>query len=260
MDDRWRIEQLQQLVERALSAAVYDGQASGRVREVPDVRTIRYYTTLGLVDRPLEMRGRTAFYGAKHLLQLVAIKRLQAQGLSLEQVQQQLAATTQAELTRLAELPSNLFVPLPKEKVEESELAGPQADCPAKGDSAQPVGAPAPRQAAADTVAARRKFWAQPQTLSPAEYLAQPASPQPARTAQESIIQSKHGTVLELAPNVALWLAGVEPERMTEEVLASLETAAAGLRQALHQAGLLGSGHGAQGDVDQQANSTGESE
>src|SRR5690348_15034744 len=55
----------------------YEGQASARVRDVPDVRTIRYYTTLGLIDRPAALRGRTALYGRRHLLQLVAIKRLQ---------------------------------------------------------------------------------------------------------------------------------------------------------------------------------------
>ena len=36
------------------------------------------------------MRGRTALYGLRHLLQLVAIKRLQAKGYTLEQVQQAL--------------------------------------------------------------------------------------------------------------------------------------------------------------------------
>ena len=75
----------------ALALAVdYAGQASGRVRDVPDRRTIRYYTTLGLIDRPAAMRGRTALYGLRHLLQLAAIKRLQAHGLSLAEVQQRL--------------------------------------------------------------------------------------------------------------------------------------------------------------------------
>ena len=73
----WTIDELGSRVALALSVD-YDGQASGRVRDVPDRRTIRYYTTLGLIDRPA-LRGRTALYGRRHLLQLVAIKRLQAQ-------------------------------------------------------------------------------------------------------------------------------------------------------------------------------------
>src|SRR5580765_6596611 len=68
----------------------YAGAPNDRVRDVPDRRTVRYYTTLGLIDRPAEMRGRTALYGRRHLLQLVAIKRLQANGLSLHEVQQRL--------------------------------------------------------------------------------------------------------------------------------------------------------------------------
>ena len=105
MDYKWRIEQLSQLVSKALRAVTYDGQESGRVRDVPDVRTIRYYTTLGLLDRPLEMRGRTAYYGRRHVLQLVAIKRLQASGLSLVDVQETLAGAGDRELGRLADLP-----------------------------------------------------------------------------------------------------------------------------------------------------------
>src|SRR4051812_25283170 len=50
------------------------------------------------------MRGRTALYHRRHLLQLVAIKRLQAQGLSLVDVQQQLLAASDRDLARLAKL------------------------------------------------------------------------------------------------------------------------------------------------------------
>src|SRR5687767_4351749 len=91
MSGKWRIGKLMELAAQALSLAPSPGQSSGRVRDVPDVRMIRYYTTIGLMDRPAEMRGRTAFYGPQHLRQLVAIKRLQAQGMSLVEVQQSLA-------------------------------------------------------------------------------------------------------------------------------------------------------------------------
>ena len=86
----------------ALGGPGYDGVSSGRVRDVPDLRTIRYYTTLGLLDRPAEMRGRTALYGRRHLLQLVAIKRLQARGLSLAEVQERVVGLSDAALRRLA--------------------------------------------------------------------------------------------------------------------------------------------------------------
>jgi hypothetical protein len=102
-DARWTLDELSAQVALAL-AVDYAGPGSGRVREVPDTRTIRYYTTLGLIDRPAEMRGRTALYGVRHLLQLVAIKRLQAQGLSLAEVQGRLVGLTDAALPELAQV------------------------------------------------------------------------------------------------------------------------------------------------------------
>ena len=109
MNERWTIEQLAPLVEMALDLSGYNGQHSGRVRSLPDLRTIRYYTTLGLLDPPAEMRGRKAFYGRRHLVQLVAIKRLQSRGLSLAQVQQALAGMDDRALAELAALPADFW-------------------------------------------------------------------------------------------------------------------------------------------------------
>jgi DNA-binding transcriptional MerR regulator len=102
--ERWTIDELSAAVALAL-AVDYAGAPNGRVRDMPDARTIRYYTTLGLLDRPLEMRGRTALYGPRHLWQLVAIKRLQARGLSLSEVQQRLLGLPDDKLRELAGVP-----------------------------------------------------------------------------------------------------------------------------------------------------------
>jgi DNA-binding transcriptional MerR regulator len=101
---RWTLDELVDQVVGALASG-YGGQASGRVRDLPDRRAVRYYTTLGLVDRPSGWRGRIALYGERHLLQLAAIKRLQARGLTLAQVQAELTAVDDATLRRLAGLP-----------------------------------------------------------------------------------------------------------------------------------------------------------
>ncbi|HEV3260720.1 MAG TPA: MerR family transcriptional regulator [Gemmataceae bacterium] len=108
----WTIDELSARVAAALSMDS-PGQANGRVREVPDLRTIRYYTTLGLIDRPAEMQGRTALYGRRHLMQIVAIKRLQGRGQSLADIQQQLVGLTDATLSRLARLPADLETMVP---------------------------------------------------------------------------------------------------------------------------------------------------
>ena len=102
----WTLGELSAQVALVLATG-YPGQANGRVRELPDIRTIRYYTTLGLIDRPVQMRGRTALYSRRHLLQLVAIKRLQAKGLSLVEIQTRLAGQTDAALRELAQLPAD---------------------------------------------------------------------------------------------------------------------------------------------------------
>lgn len=86
-----------------LSAASVDPQ-SGRIRSMPDVRTIRYYISAGVMDRPLDYEGRTAIYGRRHLEQLVAIKRLQAVGATLDQIREQLSQLDGPALTALANL------------------------------------------------------------------------------------------------------------------------------------------------------------
>lgn len=85
-----------------LLAEGYDGARSGRVRDLPDARTVRWYQTLGMVDRPAGFRGRTALFGRHHLLQLAAIKKLQARGLPLADIQRGLAGRNDAELARSA--------------------------------------------------------------------------------------------------------------------------------------------------------------
>lgn len=117
----WTLTELSAQVDSAL-AVDYLGQANGRVREVPDIRTIRYYTTRRLLDPPTQMRGRTALYGERHLLQLVAIKRLQAKGLSLTEIQQRMMGQTDTVLRRLAQLPAQ------RPQVERTETTEQRAD------------------------------------------------------------------------------------------------------------------------------------
>jgi DNA-binding transcriptional MerR regulator len=148
MDEaRWTLDELAERVDAAL-AVDYPGQPSGRVRDVPDRRAIRWYTTIGLIDRPAAHRGRTAFYGPRHLLQLVAVKRLQARGLPLVAIQQELAGATDTQLARVARLPATA----PAARVADG--AGPSA------------GPPAPPRVPARTLApagARRAgFWRAP--------------------------------------------------------------------------------------------------
>ena len=94
---------LSDLVAHATAAiASLPAPANGQIRAVPDERTIRYYGTIGLLDGPAAMRGRTALYGRKHLAQVVAIKRLQGAGRSLAEIQALWPTLDDPSLSRMA--------------------------------------------------------------------------------------------------------------------------------------------------------------
>ena len=80
-------------------------QSNGQVATVPDGRTLRYYASLGLLDKPQEVRGRRAIYGERHVRQAVAVKALQAEGLSLGEIQLRLTGRSDAELSRILRRP-----------------------------------------------------------------------------------------------------------------------------------------------------------
>lgn len=80
--------------------ALLGAQQDNRVSPVPDARTIRYYTTLGLIDRP-RINGRQAIYGRRHVLQVLSIKALQAINLPLAEIQTRLYGRNDTELETL---------------------------------------------------------------------------------------------------------------------------------------------------------------
>src|SRR4051794_17415367 len=95
------LEQLSaEVAERLARHRLLETQPDGRVSAAPDARTIRYYSTLGLLDRP-KLEGRQARYGHRHLLQLLAIKALQGAALPLSEIQSRLYGRSDEELTAL---------------------------------------------------------------------------------------------------------------------------------------------------------------
>ena len=199
-EPRWTLDELAERVDGAL-AVDYAGPPSGRVRAVPDRRAIRWYTTIGLIDRPVAHRGRTALYGPRHLLQLVAVKRLQASGLPLVDIQRELAGATDTQLARVARLP---VTPAARDRASASRATAGAA-------LAGPDGAPA----AAGRVG-RPEFW----RGQAANYLAAHASPDPAArvgapdaglpVATLPAIRLGEGATLLLAPGPELGAADIQ--------------------------------------------------
>jgi DNA-binding transcriptional MerR regulator len=224
MDESWTIAELAEVAAEALAASgtldpamsaatrgpagelgegadAASARASGRVRDVPNERLIRWYGTVGLVDPPLSRRGRIARYGRRHLLQLVAVKRRQAEGESLAEIQAELAGLTDQALAAIAGIPA----------------VGPPVR---QGSSAPADGATAP------AAAGPGRFWAR-QSQQPA------VAPAATGTDQDDGHGPTAGLVhgIRLAPGATLLLDGPGREPGPEDVTAILSAARPLLRE-----------------------------
>ena len=217
MSERWTIGQLAALVEKALQTAGYNGQGSGRVRSLPDLRTIRYYTTIGLLDPPAEMRGRKACYGRRHVLQLVAIKRLQSRGMALVQVQESMVGANDSALGRWAALPADFW--------ERSATIVWGEQRPLAPDAVLAVAAGMAKTATPSVPRRRGHFWAATPDLS--------AVPSPlASVEQQGPRQAVH---LAVADGVELVVAGIDASKLDRHALGRLSPILKTLAQVLYE-------------------------
>ncbi|GIH96503.1 MerR family transcriptional regulator [Planobispora siamensis] len=146
-----------ELVEHASAVLTPDGRLNGRVRDVPNERLVRWYATIGLLDPPLSRRGRVALYGRRHLLQLVAVKRRQAQGRSIAEIQVELAGATDRTLEEVARL--HTVPDAPAALAEPAGAEGPAGGTDRSG-AAAPAGAPPPPGSTGAPT--RPRFWTDP--------------------------------------------------------------------------------------------------
>ena len=73
-------------------------QERGTVTSVPDERTIRYYMAEGLVQTPEEKQGTASVFGYLNLLQLLTVKKLQAEHLPIRKIRELVAGKSEQEL------------------------------------------------------------------------------------------------------------------------------------------------------------------
>jgi DNA-binding transcriptional MerR regulator len=92
-----RLDEMLDIVNR-LMEVVAPVQPSERVSETLSERNLRYYISQGLVDRPSGKEGTSALYSYRHLLQLLALKRLQASYLPVRKVREIIPNSTNEEL------------------------------------------------------------------------------------------------------------------------------------------------------------------
>lgn len=98
-----------QLSLSALFATVRD-QLLDKGVEVPGMpaqtqaRNVRYYTFIGLMDRPLGYLGGSPVFGTRHVAQLMAIRALQTRRVTLARIQDILYGLNPVELRRIVDL------------------------------------------------------------------------------------------------------------------------------------------------------------
>lgn len=76
-------------------------QQRGTVTSVPDERTIRYYLAEDLIQTPEEKQGTASVFSYLHLLQLLTVKKLQAEHLPIRKIRELVAGKSEHELETL---------------------------------------------------------------------------------------------------------------------------------------------------------------
>jgi len=191
MDATWTLETLTQRIDAVLRQEGIH-QHNGQVAEAPNGRAIRWYQSTGLLRRP-EQRGRVAFYGPAHLAEVVAIKRLQATGLSLVDVQARLQGLNDDALFALANLPAELT-----------------ADANVSADVSAPD---------ADSVVVRRSFWDDDVADAAVVPFVAP-EPEPATLTTRQIVDHPSGVSLVLPNTIDAAVASMMLRRLVDELVA----------------------------------------
>lgn len=137
---------LEELIDAVdgLLGKVAPEQSRYKVRERPDVRTVRYYTSRKLLPKPLSYEGGRARYGYLHVLRLLRIKQLQAERQTLAAIGPRLEGTTAADLEQALAIaplrrPHVVKAPAFKRASVQPPVAAPGAS-PASTPAAPPAG------------------------------------------------------------------------------------------------------------------------
>lgn len=92
---------LAEAAARILAESGAARQGRGTVTELPDERTVRYYLAEGLVPTSGEKQGTASVFEFRHLLQLLVVKKLQAEGLPIRAIRELVTGKTERQLERL---------------------------------------------------------------------------------------------------------------------------------------------------------------
>ena len=77
---------------------IVSAQSRYKVAEEVTIRIVRYYLTKALISKPDGYKGRNAQFGSHHVIQILAIKYLQAQYIPLKKIGLMMKSTSEAAL------------------------------------------------------------------------------------------------------------------------------------------------------------------
>jgi DNA-binding transcriptional MerR regulator len=92
---------LAEAAARILAESGAAPQGRGTVTELPDERTVRYYLAEGLIPPAEEKQGTASVFEFRHLLRLLVVKKLQAEGLPIRAIRELVTGKTERQLERL---------------------------------------------------------------------------------------------------------------------------------------------------------------
>lgn len=96
----WSLDEFVQVTNELLPQYLPVLRSQTRVREDITPRLVRHYTTLGMLDEPVK-EGRYAVYTYRHLLQILVVRRLLAEGFGASAIDKLAIAKSNAELEAL---------------------------------------------------------------------------------------------------------------------------------------------------------------
>lgn len=97
---KWSLDEFVHIANKFLPQFLPTQKAHTRVREEVTPRLIRYYTSQGMLDEPLK-EGREARYIYRHLLQVLIVRRLLAEGYGASAIGDLAISKSNAQLEEL---------------------------------------------------------------------------------------------------------------------------------------------------------------
>jgi DNA-binding transcriptional MerR regulator len=121
-------------------------QQRGTVTSVPDERTIRYYLAEGLIQTPEERQGTASVFTSLNLLQLLTVKKLQAEHLPIRKIRELVAGKSEQELETLLGVRGPSGKKTEAKRYLESLLASPASAAPVQDAGPMQAAGPPPQQ------------------------------------------------------------------------------------------------------------------